>query len=102
MEAIITDNTDAVMALCPMTDINISDVEGKTALHYSVQKKKCMFVEMIVERGANVTVQDTKGNTALALASSLHYSEDEFHLHLSLIFLLYKYGVAYGEQLNMI
>jgi len=102
MEAIITDNTDAVMALCPMTDINISDVEGKTALHYAVQNKEGMYVEMLVEQGANVTVRDTKGNTALTLASSLHYSQDEFHLQLLLIFLLYKYDVAYGEQLNMI
>jgi len=100
MEGIISGNTGAVIALCHVTDINNSDVEGKTALHYAVLKKVCLYVEMLVERDVNLTVRDTKGNTPLSLACSLHHFEDKCHLQL--IFQMYKYGVAYGEQLNMI
>jgi len=102
MEALITGSTGAVMALCPVTDINISDVEGNTALHYAVLKKESMYVEMLVERDADLTVRDVKGNTPLALACYLHDFDDQFPLQLSLIFQLYRYGVAYGQHVNMI
>jgi len=100
MDAIIKTNTVAVIALYPVTDVDISDNEGKTALHYAVQKKESTYVDILLERDANLSIRDDKGNTALALACCL--DDDENNLQLSMIFQLYRYGVAYGEQLNMI
>jgi len=100
MDAVIKANTVAVVALCPVTDINICDNEGKTALHYAVQKKESMYVDVFLKRDANFSIRDDKGNTALALACCL--DDYENNLPLSMIFQLYRYGVAYGEQSNMI
>ncbi len=99
MDAIIHENTGAVMTLFPVTDINICDGEGKTALHYAVQMKDGTYVGMLLERDINILIRDAEGNTALALACSFHYYS---HLQLSTIFQLYRYGVAYGKHLNMI
>jgi len=102
MEAMIQRNTLTVMKLFPITDINISDVEGKTALHYAVEMRFNTFVNMALKRNVNLLARDTKGNTALALACCLDKSGHNNHVQLSMIFQLYRYGVAYGEQANMI
>jgi len=105
MEAIVERNSSAVMALCHVTeiDINITDDEDKTALHYAVRSNESLYVDMLLERDANILARDAKGNTPLALACRLHcYNDDELPTQLSMIFQLYRYGAAYGEQSNMI
>jgi len=106
MEAILSGNTDAVMALMPVTDLDMADVvEGKTALHYAIQKQDSMYVDLLLCRDANTwMIRDHQGNTAFALACCLGDDDgnDEIPLQLSIIFQLYRYGVAYGEQSNMI
>ncbi len=99
MEAIMKSSTSAVMALSPMTNIDNTDIEGKTALHYAIQLQESMYMSMLFKHNANVLVQDVEGNMALALACCLPFYS---HLQLSVIFQLYQHGVAYGEHLNMI
>jgi len=107
MEAVIKRNTAAVMALCPVTDIDNTDVvEGKTALHYAVQLKQSVYVDLLLERDANIRIRDVNGHTVLALACCWYDfdddDDDDIDYQLSMIFQLYRYGVAYGEHLNMV
>jgi len=53
MEAIIWRNTTAIMKLFPVTDIDISVVEGKTALHYAIEMRVNTYVDMVLKQNAN-------------------------------------------------
>jgi len=99
MDAIIKRKTEAVMTLIRVTDIDISDVKGKTALHYAIQMKEFKYLYMLLKRDANFLVRDDEGHTALALACSL--PDFDSCSQLTMIFQLYRCGVAYGEHLTM-
>jgi len=48
--AIINSNTATVMALCPMMDVDILDIEGKTAMQYAIEMHESIYVDMLLER----------------------------------------------------
>jgi len=49
-------------------DVNATDNIGRTALHYAAQNSDEIIVGILIERGANKTIQDGNGVLALELA----------------------------------
>jgi len=100
-EAVFLSKASLVQALSRIADVNIPCHAGKTALHYAVMKRAMTCLDHLLMLNANVSTRDNDGNTALMLACN-SCDDDENHLQLTMIFQLYKHGVAYGEVLNMI
>jgi len=94
-------NSNLVQAIGQIADVNIRNShDGRTALHYALTGKATDCVDLLLLRNANVSVLDNDGNTALSLACNM--CDDKSHAQLSIIFRLYKHGIAYGEVLNTI
>ncbi|KAF6204958.1 hypothetical protein GE061_019125 [Apolygus lucorum] len=56
-------------------DLNSTDAEGRTALHYAVSSGNVSLVERLIDHGANVKVKSKKGNTPLHSAALLGSAE---------------------------
>ncbi|MFA6456460.1 MAG: ankyrin repeat domain-containing protein, partial [Bacteroidota bacterium] len=55
-------------------NIDVMDIDGKTALIYAAENGNTEIVRSLINAGANVNAQDNRGNTALHLAClSNHY-----------------------------
>jgi len=90
-----TYSDEFVRVLSQVINVNAQDRDGKTALHYAVEEKQIAFLNILLyEQKADPSIQDYEGNTPLSLACELPMEN-----HLSHIFLLYQYGVAYGENM---
>lgn len=48
-------------------DVNATDADGRTALHYAVRHKELELASWLVDAGANLNTADTQGSTALDL-----------------------------------
>jgi uncharacterized protein len=46
-------------------DINAKEAKGWTALHFAVQSFLPDIIQLLIEKGANVNIQDNYGNTPL-------------------------------------
>jgi len=92
------DDEKVVRALSRVTNVNAQDHQGKTALHYAVERIKIAFVNILLyEQKKNLCLQDYQGNTPLSLACKPR--RRKVRCQLSVIFQLYQYGVAYGENM---
>lgn len=49
-------------------DVNASDAQGWTALHFAAQERRADFIERFVQAGAETDAMDAFGNTPLARA----------------------------------
>jgi len=45
--------------------INSKNDEGKTALHYAIERNKPEVVKLLLEYGADLNIEDPKGSTPL-------------------------------------
>jgi ankyrin repeat protein len=62
---------DAVaLAIDQGVDVNAARNDGNTALHVAVSRRLGRVIELLVERGARLDVENKKGQTPLALASA--------------------------------
>ncbi len=52
-------------------DVNACDSDGKSPLHYAVSHKRSSMVKWLLENGADPTLADAEGATALHIASRL-------------------------------
>jgi serine/threonine-protein phosphatase 6 regulatory ankyrin repeat subunit A len=50
--------------------INIQANNGRTALHYAVEKDQIEIVKLLKQKGADLTLKDDSGRTALHIAQS--------------------------------
>jgi len=55
-------------------DLHARDKNGKTALHLAVKAGNLALTRMLLEKGADVFIQDNRGRTALMEAASLRYN----------------------------
>ncbi|KAI1726991.1 ankyrin repeats (3 copies) domain-containing protein [Ditylenchus destructor] len=55
--------------------INMSDIDGRTALHHAILASQLKCVEILVQNGANPTLMDNESKTAIALAKELNRSD---------------------------
>jgi len=95
-EAAFLSNANVVHTIGQVADVNIHCHDGKMTLHYAVTKRATSCMDMLLMFNANVSIQDNDGNTALMLACN-SCDDDENQSQLTIIFELYKCGVAYGE-----
>lgn len=51
-----------------LTDLSATDEFGRTALHNAILGKHLRIVQMLLSKGANVQVQDERGDTPLHTA----------------------------------
>jgi len=100
-DAVLRNNTDLVQAIGQIANVNIRSHDGKIALHYAVTEKATTCLELLLMLQANVLMRDNDGKTALALACNIR-DDEESHSQLTMLFQLYKHGVAYGDISNMI
>lgn len=70
MNAIIDKNYDKAKNLInnDSKNINEADNQGFTALHFAVQNNDYEMVKYLIEKGANVNIQDKYGNIPLSRA----------------------------------
>ncbi len=62
--------TDKVKSLLAQkTDINSTDIHGRTALMYATENRHTNTVKLLVTRGADINSIDNYGNSALELAA---------------------------------
>jgi len=99
-EAVLRKNANLVQAIGQKADVNIRSGSQKTALHFAVIERATTCLDLLLMFNANVTLRDNDNNTALMLACLI--DDDAEHSKLTMIFQLYKRGIAYGEVLNMI
>lgn len=67
---------------CKNVDIDIRDkLDGMTALMLASSFGNANIVKMLVKNGANITLKNNEGKTALMLASSQHYTEISNIIH---------------------
>ena len=60
----------------PSISVNTRDVtSGETALHIVVQKRNKVWVDFLLQQGANPNIADSKGVTPLMLAANLGFLE---------------------------
>jgi len=100
-DAILEMKSEAVFAIGVIADVNIPDDNGKTSLHYAVQVQEISYVDFLLGRMADISVRDREGHTALSLACASNFYYDQ-ESKLSVIYHLYKHGVAYGTLPNMV
>jgi len=101
-EAVLLKNANLVQAIGRIADVNIRSHSGETALHYAVTARSTSCVDLLLMLNATVSLRDNDGNTALMLACNICDDDDVKYAQLTMIFQLYKHGIAYGEVLNMI
>jgi len=101
-EAVLLKNANLVQVIGQIANVNVRDsYHGKSALHYAVTERATTCLDLLLMLNANVSVRDIYGITALARACII-CDDDVNHAQTTMIFQLYKYGIAYGEVLNMI
>lgn len=54
------------------TIINVRDTQGYTPLHLSVIAERSRIAEKLIKKGADLTIKDNKGRTALDIAEELN------------------------------
>lgn len=60
----------------PSISVNTRDVtSGQTALHIVVQKRNAIWVQFLIQNGANPNIADVRGQTPLMLAVTLGFVE---------------------------
>jgi len=107
-EAVLLKNAILVQVIGQIADVNIRSHSGKTALHFAVLLKATTCFDLLLKFNANISLRDNDNDTALTLACFIYDNEDdedeedEIRSQLTMIFQLYRHGVAYGEVLNMI
>ena len=71
------DPVETVSSACGMKNVdpNIRDLWGRTPLHYSAQRGAVTSAMIMIEAGADVTLQDAAGNTPLGVAMASGHSE---------------------------
>jgi len=81
------------------TDVNVQDRDGKTALHFAVQRyhsshhsEWCEVLSCLVENGADINACENNGNTPLMIAS--------FCGHVNVVTFLIQHGADLGFQNN--
>lgn len=52
----------------PQVDVNVRDEEGRTLLHWAVDRNHQVLVELLLARGSDVTAKDSEGETSLDYA----------------------------------
>jgi ankyrin len=82
--AVTTENYLAVRLLARHVNIDKQNSKGRTALHEAVRYGKLQNVRELVTRGANITLKDANGKSALDLARQEAHSAIE-HLLLQAI-----------------
>lgn len=54
------------------TDINFSDVDGNTPLHYACSKNNRSIVTMLIDRGANITATNIEGSCPIDCLNNMY------------------------------
>jgi hypothetical protein len=73
--AIHKENKDIVKLLLNKANPNIADKDGFTPLHYAVLTGKQNLVTLIIEKGADPSIKNKYGHTALDLATEAELPE---------------------------
>lgn len=69
MAAVVKSNTElAVLLIKKKVEINASDPNGTTALHYAVMFDLEEITKLLVDAKASITLKDNRGNSALDYA----------------------------------
>ncbi len=84
--------TEIIKYLIPLTDVNIMDISGDTALHYATYTSNIEFITMILSAGANVNAKNYDGETPLFHIKSVNIS--------SIIPILLDAGADINERNN--
>ncbi len=95
MEAAESDNTDFIKCLHKNNaSLNEYEAKGNTALHLAILKGRYNAAKTLIELGADVSIKNSQGKTALDLAKDKNATE--------LIPLLYKKNIVQkiGKKLN--
>lgn len=58
-------------------DVNATNHEGKTALHYAAHRHNIMYCKLLVANGANINALDSEKKAPLHMAAMADGSEDE-------------------------
>ena len=53
----------------------LKDNKGRTALYHAARKNRPLVVKLLLENGADKSIKDNNGVTALNLAKKLNYKE---------------------------
>lgn len=71
------DPVETVSSACSMKSVNpnVKDAWGRTALHYAAQRGAVTSGMIMIEAGADVSLQDTVGNNPLGVALANGHSE---------------------------
>jgi len=94
-------NSDTVLAIAKMANVNLPDRNGKTPLHYAVASQNPSYVRILLDCKADVCIRDHNGNTAFVLACCDVVTQTK-ETQLSKIYELYQHGIVYGELSNMV
>ncbi|XP_045461458.1 putative ankyrin repeat protein RF_0381 isoform X2 [Harmonia axyridis] len=65
-------------------DVNATNIEGNTALHYAARKKNLNILESLIKHGAKVDVKNSAGSTPLSILCN------NYHCYLYCLLLLLK------------
>lgn len=71
---LVADQKTILDLLLQNPDINLNETAGvqrRTALHQAVFRASTTAVEMLLEKGADISIQDSEGKTGRQLASTL-------------------------------
>ena len=68
VDAVKNGDTAAVRALLPQSDVNASEPDGTTALHWAAHRDDLNTTELLLRAGADVTAANRYGVTPLLLA----------------------------------
>lgn len=63
-----------VQVLCEVSDVNIQDNQGNTALHYAIKLQKVDFVNELLIKGANFRIKNALGENANDLRKKMDIS----------------------------
>jgi len=94
-------NSDTVLAIAKMANVNLADCNGKMPLHYAVASQNPSYVCILLDCKADVCIQDHNGNVAFVLACCGVVTQMK-EIQLSNIYELYWHSIAYGQLSNMV